>query len=127
MHERALWRAVVLQARLDIEGADYGTTTYDAATSFFTSPGEWAESRQSIAACLELHADDLRQLGRSAIAARHLSDGGPASAVTKPAESVSAPVDTPLLKLRQRTPLPPRQKRDKNWWIERFMRTRPAQ
>jgi hypothetical protein len=76
-HERALWSAVVLQARVDIDYAEYDTTLYDTAVAFFLGAGEWGESRQHIADLLELHPDDLTRLGREAIAARHLRDGVP--------------------------------------------------
>jgi hypothetical protein len=75
VEHRALWSAVVLQARADIESEDRDGYDYAQALAFFTGSGDWAKSRQSIADCLELHPDDLMRLGKAAIAARCLRDG----------------------------------------------------
>jgi hypothetical protein len=70
-----MWIAVALQAANDIATEDYGSTEYGEAVSFFTSPGEWAESRQRVADCIGRHTDELTRMGRAAIAVRHLRDG----------------------------------------------------
>jgi hypothetical protein len=75
VEHRALWVAVVMQARADIESEDRDGYDYAQAVAFFTGSGDWARSRQSIADCLELHPDDLMRLGKAAIAARCLRDG----------------------------------------------------
>lgn len=143
---RALWSAVVLHAVADIDSEHYRSLEYSEAVAFFTAArGPWAESRQAIADCLNLHTDDLTRLGRAAIEARHLRDGPepitvrpavaiqpistrPVSRVTNPAPVVPRPAvirrpDHPPERDRNRTPnrKPGDAPRDRDWWIQRFM------
>lgn len=143
-HHRALWAAVVLQARDDIDGEHYRSTEYTDAVAFFTAAGPWGESRQAVADCLGLHTDDLTRLGRAAIEARHLRDGPP-PVIVRPAVVVAtqpttaprpeprvtnpAPVVTRAEVIRRPEPpakRPYRRKHDdpprnRDWWIQRFM------
>jgi hypothetical protein len=133
VEHRALWVAVVMQARSDIESEDRDGYDYAQAAAFFTSGGDWARSRQSIADCLELHPDDLMRLGRAAIAARCLRDGDvpvmveachelPAAARPIPALSRARAEPIPIVKRgRPRKPV-----HDKNWWIQDFLRREAA-
>lgn len=73
----SLWAAVVMRAVYDIEAAELDSTTYEQACSFFTAPGEWAESRLAIADCLGMHTDDVARIGKRAIVARRLAEGLP--------------------------------------------------
>jgi hypothetical protein len=74
---RALWAAVVLEARDDIAAEPIGSVRYSEAVSFFTGGGEWAQSRADIAGMVELHGDDLRRCGERWIRARRLKEGLP--------------------------------------------------
>ena len=142
MSIRDLWASVMLQTCDDIETMDYASLEYSHAAAFFCERGgEWARSRQTIADFMELHAGDLERIGRSLIAARHLRDGGPPVAVRHPrrASLPAAPppspvtVVSPLLVVvpgdKASTPRlnrVPRVKRDRTWWIEKFMTKRSA-
>jgi hypothetical protein len=136
---RALWSAVVLSAVADIDGEHYRSAEYAQAVSFFLDPGAWGESRQNIADCLNLHADDLTRLGRAAIAARHLRDGPPPVSVRtveagtcRPAPRLTNPVPVvprppvirrpdPPERVREYRRRPGDSPRDRDWWIQRFL------
>jgi hypothetical protein len=75
---RSLWSQVVLQARDDVETADFGSVDYEQATDFFVGSGRWAESRAAIAELVDLHPDDLVRLGRGLINRRRDQAGLPA-------------------------------------------------
>jgi hypothetical protein len=74
---RSLWVQVVLQASDDIDTGHYQSRDYHEAVAFFTHDGPWGRSRQEIADRIDLHPDDLKRLGRSALKARHARDGAP--------------------------------------------------
>jgi hypothetical protein len=76
-YHRAFWSAVVLRACHDIQREPLGSAHYEAAVAFFTAPGDWAESRRSIADCINLHPDDLARAGVRQIAIRRLAEGLP--------------------------------------------------
>jgi hypothetical protein len=146
VQHRALWSAVVLQARADIESEDRDGYDYAQAVAFFTGSGDWARSRQSIADCLELHPDDLMRLGKAAIAARCLRDGDapvmvdaagsasecamglrsrPASPIPRP-EPLAMPVPAEPIPLKRGRPRKPTERHDRNWWIQDFLRKQAA-
>ena len=75
---RALWSAVVLQAKGDIEAEPINSVEYAQAVAFFTGGGEWAHGRANIADFLDIHPDDLERCGRRWIAARRQQEGLPA-------------------------------------------------
>ena len=77
---RAMWGAAVLQAKSDVEQQPYGSIDYDLAVAFFIGDGVWAESRLALADCLELHLDDLENIGRRCIAERRNLEGLPPDA-----------------------------------------------
>ena len=72
---RALWSAVVLQAKSDIETEPMDSVDYAQAVAFFTGGGEWAHGRANVADFLDLHPDDLERCGRRWIAARRRQEG----------------------------------------------------
>src|ERR1700750_1217401 len=74
-HHKALWTAVVLQARADIESEPLDSTNYAQAVALFLNDGDWAESRTAIADQLGLHGDDLRRLGRQAVSEGRQREG----------------------------------------------------
>jgi hypothetical protein len=132
--ERNLWIAVALQAANDINTEDYTSMDYDAAVSFFTAPGEWAESRQHIADCIGRHPEELTRMGRAAIAARHLRE--PPTPTRVRAVGTRLPTVLPKApELRVMNPTPvvplvlrgqsPKNKRnnhyDPNHWFRQFM------
>jgi hypothetical protein len=133
---RALWAAVVLQARDDLDGLAEGSTLYAQALSFFTATGAWQESRQAIADCLDVDIGVIERLGRVTIAARHAREGGaPALQVCQPAlqicqpalpaknlENLEAqPVATePTAKRQAKAP------RSRHWWIAQFLANEAA-
>jgi hypothetical protein len=142
VEHRALWVAVVMQARADIESEDRDGYDYAQAAAFFTGGGDWARSRQSIADCLELHPDDLMRLGRAAIAARRLRDGDVPVMVPVPAKGLRAtapevcitntsPVVPVVVVPAEPIPIvkrgrPRKPVHDKNWWIQDFLRREAA-
>lgn len=73
----ALWAAVVLQARLDIEMEPLDSIDYAHAVHFFTGRGEWAQSRATIADFLNMHPDDVERSGRTCIDQRRAREGLP--------------------------------------------------
>ena len=140
--DRNLWIAVVFQARDDLDTEDYASVEYGEAVAFFTNThGSWAQSRQDIADHLGLHSDDLTRMGRAVIAARHLRDGpepvieravGSASHSTSGLRSRPATLTTPVPCLTNPAPVvpfiaarKPRERRDRQWWINQFL-TRQA-
>jgi hypothetical protein len=106
-HHRALWAAVILQARDDLDTEHYGSVEHGHADAFFTAPGDWAVSRRAIADALDLHPDDLMRLGRAVTAARTARDGGPpvvARPVPRLVVSVAAPVPVPVAVVPAKVP-----------------------
>jgi hypothetical protein len=95
---RALWAAVVLQARDDVAVEPVDSVFYNQAVGFFRDPGEWRLSREAIADFLAIHVDDIERLGRLTIAARRAADGLPEQAPVEskpPAAPKVAPKSTP--------------------------------
>jgi hypothetical protein len=86
---RALWAAVVLQVKNDIESEALDSLDYAQAVAFVTGSGSWIESRLAIADMLELHPDDIVRMGRDWIAARRLKEGLP-----EDSESTAQTVDS---------------------------------
>lgn len=139
---RALWSAVVLHAVADIDGEHYRSAEYAEAVAFFTAArGPWAESRQAVADCLNLHTDDLARLGRAAIEARHLRDG-PEPIIVRAAVAIQPITPRPVARTPDPAPVVPRPPvirrpdppakreyrrrpgdppRDRNWYIARFL------
>jgi hypothetical protein len=74
-HYRGLWGAVVLQARDDIQSEPLRSNEYAQAVAFFTSGGQWANTRTMIGDFLDLHRDDLEAFGRRSINARRMGEG----------------------------------------------------
>jgi hypothetical protein len=106
-HTRALWAAVVIQARDDLETEEYNSVDYGQAAAFFSAPGDWATSRRAIADALDLHPDDLMRLGRAVTAARTARDGGPpvvARPVPRLVVSVVEPVPVPVAVVPAKVP-----------------------
>jgi hypothetical protein len=73
--ERALWLAVVLQAKEDIAAADIDSFIWADAVAFFTGGGEWAHARANVADCLDVAPDYLRTQGQTWISARRRAEG----------------------------------------------------
>jgi hypothetical protein len=129
MHDdrlRVLWSEVVLAASADIVSEPYGSIDFTDAEAFFTAGGSWAESRETIAAFLELHVDDLTRLGRRVLAERWAREVPPP---LKPLVHMrrKAPVVEPV-KVKPKVPFPcpkpvkpPREPRDRDFWIARFL------
>jgi hypothetical protein len=75
---RQLWSAMLLIAVADIRDQEYNSLDYLQSVEFFTATsGAWASWRVEVAEMLELHADDLKRLGRTEIAAREARDPPP--------------------------------------------------
>jgi hypothetical protein len=90
---RALRLQVVLQARDDVESADFSSVDYAQAAAFFVGAGQWAEARTSIAEMVDLHPDDLSRLGRQVINCRRAQEGLPPLAIHRvPAVAAPLPV-----------------------------------
>jgi hypothetical protein len=87
--DRALWCAVVLQARDDLGDFPVGSIEFNQAVAFFCANGEWGESRQNVAAHLGLDEFDLRRAGTRWVEARRLAAGLPPLPSARP---VSPPV-----------------------------------
>jgi hypothetical protein len=128
--ERTLWTQVVLQARDDLADADRLSFNFNQAYAFFTGRHDWRRSREDIAECIGLHVDDLERLGRQTLAARTdqaveqkvepvklKSDPVPAI-VHRPEPSLSV---VPAKRGRPRNAV-----RDRNWWIQDFLRREAA-
>jgi hypothetical protein len=120
--ERALWIAVVLRAVADIASEPLGSVEYNDATVFFTAGGEWAFSRSAVAGHVDLHPDDLERAGRRCIAARRAAEGMPVEILP----TKVSPPQGPLPRLeaippREKLSRQPRERRDRHWWIAKFM------
>ena len=114
MSERGLWSAVVLQAHDDLQFEPRNSVIYgEAEAFFFHAVGPWAQSRQTIADQLEVHADDITRLGRLTIAARNIAEN-------------TTPIRPDLVAVMRRKPLPPRVLKDRQSFIDRFMANREA-
>jgi hypothetical protein len=122
-HTSALWAAVVLQARDDLDTEVYNSVDYSQAAAFFTAPGDWAISRRAIADALDLHPDDLTRLGRAVTAARSIRDGGP-PVVVRPVPrlvvSVAAPIPMPVAVVPTRVPRRIPVQGGRRWQFNRF-------
>jgi hypothetical protein len=133
MSERDMWAAVVLQAADDIEVEPRGSVEYDDAVAFFTGRGQWLESRRAVADHCGLHADDIERLGRIAIESRAERDPPPAPVIpprlVAAATAYTPPIARPADALSVKRPNSPRragEKRDRTWWIARFMAKQAA-
>ncbi|MBN8872837.1 MAG: hypothetical protein J0H67_08380 [Rhodospirillales bacterium] len=92
----ALWAAVVMQARTDIEFEPLESLDYAQAVSFFIGRGEWALSRAVIADFLDLHADDIELAGRACINQRRAKEGLPPLAKAERRQPVAASRGNPI-------------------------------
>jgi hypothetical protein len=119
--ERALWTAIVLKALLDISNEPLRSLEYIEAVAFFTSGGEWASSRLSIASQIDLHPDDLERAGRRRIARRREVERLPIVVTTD--ALISLPI-VPIPVCALPDPKQPKPERDRNWWIAKFMAER---
>lgn len=81
---RALWLAVLLQAKEDLRYEPLDSVDFNAAAAFFTSGGEWAVSRRDIGELLGIDPSALRRLGRTWLAERRVSEGLPPEAPAAP-------------------------------------------
>jgi hypothetical protein len=118
---RALWSAVVRQAREDIANEPMGSLEYEEAVAFFTGGGEWARSRGDVADCIELHPDDLAHAGQHWIEERRQAAGipeGESGLVPAAAETAIPRADYagPTLALIKAPPCPPTS------WRHRYQR-----
>jgi hypothetical protein len=121
--ERALWIAVVLRAICDITHEPPGTQEYNEAAAFFIGGGNWALSRAAVAGHIDLHPDDLRRCGRRCISDRRVAKIN----VNQPApHQETTPLPRQVVKPRLKPATLERIKRDKNWWIAKFMAERKA-
>jgi hypothetical protein len=69
--DRALWSAVVLQAKDDVASLPMASLEHHAAVSFLTSDAAgWAQARTEVARHLHAHADDIRRAGEAWVKAR---------------------------------------------------------
>jgi hypothetical protein len=76
--DRALWVAVIQQAREDIEDLPIGSTDYQSAVAFVTSTSaHWRRGRNEVCEHLGIHGDDLLRAGRRWVAERRRSEGLP--------------------------------------------------
>lgn len=105
--ERALWAAVVLQVKADIEGEPLGSVTYSQAVEFLTGGGAWRESRGAIADMLDLHADDISRMGRQWIARRQQDALPPGAGPPAPQPVPTAPSPPPIPSSPQPPPASP--------------------
>lgn len=103
---------MLLIAVSDIRDQPYDSTDYAQSNLFFTAAsGQWAAWRAEVAEMLDLHADDLRRLGRAEIAAREARDPPPVRA--QPAvgpivishQTIGPTVSAPAVSLRRPKPL----------------------
>jgi hypothetical protein len=99
--DRALWAAVVAQARDDIAELPIGSTDYNAAVAFFTSPAAyWRHGRDEVGDHLGLTGETLRVAGTAWVIARRrkegLPDHPPVPARTAKVEA-PAPAPAPLV------------------------------
>jgi hypothetical protein len=88
-------------------------------SEFMTAGGEWGLSRLTIAGHIDLHPDDLERCGRRCIATRRVAEGLPVEIIKTQAAPQEVPFPRP-----QAIPAPvkrERLKRDRNWWIAKFM------
>jgi hypothetical protein len=88
--ERALWAAVLLQVKTDIDEAPLDSLAFMEAVSFVRDGTHWAMARAAIASCLDLDAGAIRQIGMKWIAQRRQAEGLPAAEPPPP-----RPVDRP--------------------------------
>lgn len=134
MSERDLWANVVLQAGSDVAHEPYYSLDHSTAVSFFiTESGEWAAARTAIADHLGLHPDDLERYGRAVMDARRDQDGGPPARLAPSVREWAGDPRAQTTGARAvvtRAPVGRRlttqdEKRDRGWWIARFMASNP--
>jgi hypothetical protein len=132
---------VVLLAADDLLEADFGSTEYEDARSFFCSGGHWRESRTLIAEQLELHVNDLERLGRARLFERPppkrapaprpvplIPPLTPAPTPTPPPPPTPTPAPPakpaakPVVEPPRRRPRKPREVHDRKWFIDQFLR-----
>jgi hypothetical protein len=128
--DRALWAAVVAQARDDVADEPFGLTEYRQAEAFLTADSAyWHEARAQVAAHLGVHGDDIRRVGLRLVNARRLKEGVsplvtqapqpslgprlPTQRVSRPAPAVP-PVQLPRL-VATFKPEPERKRSTRNW------------
>jgi hypothetical protein len=75
---RALWAAVVLQAKEDVRNAAFDSLIYNDAEAFFVGGGDWRYSRAHAAEQLDMEPERLAKLGRSWVNKRRLAENAPA-------------------------------------------------
>jgi hypothetical protein len=98
---RGLWSAVVLKARDDIADEPIDSWEYREAVAFFTHDAAWRETRENVAAMIDLHPHDLRRVGERWIRQRRLKED-------LPEVEVPAPRPIPAAKpVRQQLAVPP--------------------
>jgi hypothetical protein len=107
---RALWSAVVDQAKFDIETAEIGSATWITARDFLTGSGDWAASRHAIADMIDVHADDLREAGLRWVRMRCLAEGVPEPPLQPPPAPAPAPKALPPLPRLEAIPARPKYK-----------------
>ncbi|HVY14310.1 MAG TPA: hypothetical protein VHB27_03720 [Rhodopila sp.] len=99
---RALWAAVVLQAKDDLENAAFDSLDYQHAEAFFIGGGDWRHARAAIADQLDMDPDYLVAIGRKWVTLRRDREGVPLT-VVQPAPR--APVQRPRPAARTATRL----------------------
>ena len=72
---RALWLAVVLQAKEDNFDPPHRRADYSEAVSFLTSGGAWGRSRADVANACGMDPDLLDRMGREWVGERRVADG----------------------------------------------------
>lgn len=125
---------MLLIAVSDIRDEPYDSIDYSQSVRLFTAKaGPWASWRVEVAEMLELHADDLRRLGRAEIAAREAREPPPVRAqpavgpIVIPHQTIGPTPPAPVVSLRRPKPLKPRLRQDNaapGAWVRQFARRR---
>jgi len=126
---------MLLIAVSDIRDEPYDSTDYTQSALFFTAPaGSWASWRAEVAEMIDLHADDLRRLGRAEIAAREAREPPPVRA--QPAvgpivilhQTIGPTPSAPVRSLRRQKQLDRRVRQDNapppGAWLGQFAKRR---
>jgi hypothetical protein len=74
---RALWLAVLLQAKEDVEKEPMDSIEYHEARAFWIDGGFWTAARANIGACLEMDGEVIAGIGRKWVNARLKAEGLP--------------------------------------------------